>query len=429
MNLFLTTLGCRLNEAEIATWSTELKNEGHDVVALPDEADVVVVNTCAVTHEATRKSRKLVGSLHRKNPKAKIVVTGCFATLDAQKSAELEGVDLVVSNRDKDSLVQTIGQKIVLDNAPSRWSRPGKTNLVQLDHNPKTRRFIKVQDGCRNQCSFCIVTSLRGEEKSRTEDDIVEEIDLAYAMGQKEVVLTGVHLGGYGHDLGTTLSDLVRNILNRTKIPRLRLSSLEPWDLPKDFATLWQSPRLMPHLHLPLQSGCDATLKRMARRCMVKSYKKLVDSIRANVPDVSITTDLIVGFPGETDEEWNQTMATVESIGFSDMHIFTYSPREGTKAASLPDKVPHDVAKKRSKAMHAMANDMKQAFLKKNLDTMRSVLWEKQTVDQDGFSILSGYSDNYFRARRRVKSSSDFRGTVEGLRVKSYSDNGQLHFG
>ena len=265
MHVFLTTLGCRLNEAELERWSRGFHATGHRVVPSPAQADIMVVNTCAVTTEAARKSRKLVSGLHRQNPAARMVLTGCFAELEPGRAASLAGVDLIVGNRDKERLVDLVVESLGTPTMPVLATEPEDAHVYAS--TGRTRAFIKVQDGCRNRCSFCIVTIARGEERSRTIADVVGEIRQRHADGYQEAVLTGVHLGGYGSDLGTDLRALVRAVLEDTDIPRVRLSSLEPWDLPEDFWSLWSSPRLMPHLHLPLQSGADTVLRRMSRRC------------------------------------------------------------------------------------------------------------------------------------------------------------------
>ena len=390
MNVFLATLGCRLNEAEIATWDRDLDARGHRAVASPDAAQVIVVNSCAVTAEAARKSRKLVASLRRQNEAAPIVLTGCYATLEPERAAALAGVDLVIDNRDKDELAQA------LEGLPIAPASQVKLPLAPR-RDGRTRAFVKVQDGCRNRCTFCIVTVARGEERSRTVRDVVDHVATLAASGVREAVLTGVHLGGYGSDIGSDLTELTRAVLADTEIDRLRLSSLEPWDLPENFHELWADPRLAPHLHLPLQSGCDATLKRMARRCPTARYRDLVALLRKNVSDLTVTTDLIVGFPGETDDEWAQTVDFAGEMDFAHMHIFSYSAREGTAAARFPNTVPNDVKRARSTQMHALAQSMKTTVLERHVGTRRPVLWEAESKAQGSLARFSGYTDNYLR--------------------------------
>lgn len=400
MDVFVTTLGCRLNEAEIDSWSRQLGDQGHRVVASPEYAQLMVVNTCAVTSEAARKSRKLIGGIQRKNPEAKLVLTGCYSELEPERAAELAGVDLVVPNVDKDRLLQVVRERLDLSAMPASAAAPGVTHAFR---EARTRGFVKVQDGCRNRCSFCIVTIARGRERSRTIDEVVAEVELLVNRGYREVVLTGVHLGGYGSDLGTDLRALTRALLDRTDVCRLRLSSLEPWDLPEDFAELWEQPRLMPHLHLPLQSGSDTVLKRMARRCSTDEYRRLVHGLRTQIDGLVLTTDVIVGFPGETDDEWRDSLNFVREIGFAHVHAFSYSRREGTTAARLPGQVDTDSKRRRSLELRELASAMKAQHLGHFAGSTRAVLWEGEgEVADAGRRRHSGYTDNYLRVVTEV---------------------------
>jgi threonylcarbamoyladenosine tRNA methylthiotransferase MtaB len=409
MNVFLHTLGCRLNEAELEAWTREFRGRGHQVVTAPEGAHVMVLNTCAVTREAARKSRKTTAQLHRKNPSARLVLTGCFAELEPDTAAALAGVDLVIGNLDKERLVERVEQELVVEAMPSQAADPDGTHVYR---ETRTRAFIKVQDGCRNRCTFCIVTIARGAERSRPIPEIVAELNALGADGYQEAVLTGVHLGGYGADLGTDLATLVRALARDTDIPRLRLSSLEPWDLPEDFGALWDCPRLMPHLHLPLQSGSDAVLKRMARRCDTSSYAALVDRLRGSIPDLAITTDIITGFPGETDDEWAETLAFVESMRFSHVHIFTYSRRAGTTAARMAAHVPAELARARTRELHAVAAGLKAAHLEGLLGQIRPVLWEGSAQAAGaGMVRYAGYTDHYARVETLVPAAPDSPGS------------------
>ncbi len=404
MDVFLTTLGCRLNEAEIASWARGFQAAGHRIAPSPERAQVLLLNTCAVTAEAARKSRQFVNRLHRQNPSARLVVTGCYAELEPAAVASLMGVDLVVSNGDKDRLVELVGEQLDLDAMPGLAAEPDGAHVYP---GSRTRAFVKVQDGCRNRCAFCIVTIARGDERSRPIAAVVAEINALHEAGYQEAVLTGVHLGGYGSDLGTDLATLVAAILRQTAIPRLRLSSLEPWDLPPDFFALWDSPRLMPHLHLPLQSGCDSTLRRMARRCDTAAYARLVEAARAAIPGLTLTTDLIVGFPGETEAEWSATMAFVPQVGFGHIHIFSFSPRQGTTAARLRGQIPAATQHDRSRQLHALAAGMKADHLAAHLGQTRPVLWEGPGPSlPDGQRLWSGYTDNYLRVETVVEAST-----------------------
>ncbi|MEM7378382.1 MAG: tRNA (N(6)-L-threonylcarbamoyladenosine(37)-C(2))-methylthiotransferase MtaB [Pseudomonadota bacterium] len=398
MNVHLNTLGCRLNEAELETWAEQFRARGATLVPTPDAADLTVLNTCAVTREAVRKSRQTLRRLHRANPEGKLVVTGCHATLsEASVAAEL-GVDLVLDNSAKDSLVDTALARLELPVMPEIATAPAEPSLFMRNRH---RAFIKVQDGCRYRCTYCIVTTARGEERSRPIAEVVDEINRLAALGIQEAVLTGVHVGGYGSDLGCHLSDLVEAILADTALPRLRFASVEPWDLPEGFWRLFDNRRLMPHMHLPLQSGSDSVLRRMARRCKTAEFEALVADARSAVPGFNVTTDIIVGFPGETESEWQETLTTVERIGFGHMHIFSYSEREGTKAARLPDPVDNGVKAERSRALHALADQLKRGTLSSMVGTRQRVLWEGPGVrTDDGFTVQTGYTENFVRVAR-----------------------------
>ncbi|MCP5149788.1 MAG: tRNA (N(6)-L-threonylcarbamoyladenosine(37)-C(2))-methylthiotransferase MtaB [Chromatiales bacterium] len=422
MQVHLRALGCRLNEAELESWARALRAHGLGVTSSPDDADLVVVNTCAVTAEAARKSRQLLRRSHRENPRAKLVVTGCYATLDAERVGALDGVDLVVPNTDKDRLVERIVARLDREAMPALATEPGEAALFALGRN---RAFVKVQDGCRYRCTFCIVTVARGEERSRPLDEIVDEIRVLVGQGVREVVLTGVHVGGYGSDTGSSLRDLIAAVLQRTEVPRLRLASLEPWDLPDDFFDLFADRRLMPHVHLPLQSGCDSVLRRMSRRCRTGDFERLVERARAAVPDLNVTTDLIAGFPGETEDEWAETLAFVERIGFGHLHVFPYSPRAGTKAAGLAGQVPEAVRRERVRALHALGARMKRALLVRHLGREMPVLWEQARRAPEGGLRHAGYTPNFLRVETAAMPGADIANQILPARLAEVAADGE----
>jgi len=397
MRVNLQVLGCRLNEAELQQWAGDFQKRGHEITGSVDDADLLVVNTCAVTGEAGRKSRQLIRRAQRNNPQARLVVSGCYATLEQQQTAGIEGVDLVVMNEDKDRLVERIHNELDLQTMPALAQRPAETALFQRG---RSRAFIKVQDGCRWRCTYCIVTIARGEERSTPVKQIIEQINQHAEQGIKEIVLTGVHLGGYGSDIGSDLYSLTQTVLSETDVPRIRFGSLEPWDLHEGFFQLFENGRLMPHLHLPLQSGSDSVLKRMSRRCKTADYASLITMARDAVPDFNVTTDIIVGFPGETDEEWRTGYEFIESVGFGHTHIFSFSPREGTKAASLSNPVDAGVIKLRSRQLHGLAEQMKNEFMRQQQGKTYPVLVEdKMEAMDNGQYRYSGYTPNYLRVQ------------------------------
>jgi len=395
MLVHLKTLGCRLNEAELETWAQAFQQAGHSITQQAEAANLIVLNSCAVTGDAARKSRQLIRRIHRDNPTAKLVVSGCYATLNQQEAESLLGVDLVVSNKDKDQLVEKAITELNMNTMPAMSTEPAEISLFTRG---RQRAFVKVQDGCRYRCTFCIVTVARGEEVSRPIQVVIDEINTLHRLGINEVILTGVHLGGYGSDLDSNLSELIKAILADTTIPRLRLGSLEPWELPADFFQLFDNPRLMPHLHLPLQSGSDTVLRRMARRCKTDEFAAIVKQLRTQIPHFNITTDIIVGFPAESEQEWQDSFDTVQRIGFGHIHIFTYSRREGTKAATLPDQLTNDIKKQRSQQLHELADTLKQQFYAANIGNEFPVLWEGYSEPlADGKHRVFGYTPNYLR--------------------------------
>lgn len=419
MLIAFETLGCRLNEAETESWARQFQAAGDSIVPVSD-ADLVVLNTCAVTGEAARKSRQAIRRLRRLNPKAKLVISGCYASLNPTRVAAEMGVDLVVPNSAKDRLVSQVYNL----NAESETTSKSAPDLFQRS---RQRAFIKVQDGCRHRCTFCIVTIARGKEKSRPVEEVIDEIRQLQAQGVKEVVLTGVHLGGYGSDLGQSLTDLIQAALEQTEIPRIRMGSLEPWELSSDFFALFADSRLMPHLHLPLQSGSDAILKRMGRRCKTEDFRQLVSRARQYRPDLNLTTDIIVGFPGETEEDFAQTLALTEEIAFSHVHIFAYSPREGTAAASFSGQIDNALKKSRSKKLHNLATTLRRSILENHLGRVEAVLWEKRRQD-NGQSWFYGYSPHYLRVKTAAQGK-DLTNALTEVRLTAVGADGDYLIG
>ena len=431
MRVFLDQLGCRLNFSENSTLAGRLNAAGHHVVVRPEDAHVIVLNTCAVTAQAARKSRQAARHLNKRNPDARIAMTGCYATLAPQESAALPGVELVADNQSKEMLHS------LLEPWSAEFSDPEDLARIQPYGTPfataspdedggRTRAFVKVQDGCQNRCTFCIVTTLRGDSRSRTTADVVQEVQALVRNGYREAVLTGVHLGAFGRDLPvsqrTDLKELTAAILTDTDVARLRLSSLEPWELADGFFDLWQRwpGRLCPHLHLPLQAGTDAQLRRMARRCTVTSFRKLVADARAAIPDLIITTDVIVGFPGESEADHEEGLCFVEEMRFAYAHIFPFSPRAGTAAARFDDQVPKSVKRERSQRMHQVVARTGRLERTRFIGSTRPVLWEgsgRQLADQPDSLLWSGLTDNYLRVTAQTPSGLDLGNRITPVRL------------
>ena len=385
----LDTLGCKLNQAETERLARQLAEAGYRLVSSADKADVYILNTCTVTHIADRKSRHLLRQAHRRNPALRLVATGCYAQRAPEELARIEGVDLVLNN----------GQKLQLPRLLKESGRPGSPAPIQGDLTIgtgfRTRAFVKVQDGCNSFCSYCIVPLVRGREKSLPVDQVVAEVRHRIVDGYKEVVLTGVKIGSYNYN-GVNLRELLEDILIETDVTRLRLSSLQPQEISAELIGLWRDKRLCPHFHLSLQSGSDGVLNRMERRYSVNEYQRAVFLIRSMVPGAAITTDIMVGFPGETEEEFEESYEFCQRMGFARIHVFPYSPRQGTQAAQMPQQVGDGVKKQRSQGMLALAEESVRNFRQRFLGKTMMVLFEQQSS-----GVWSGLTDNYIKVYTR----------------------------
>ena len=420
MKVYLDSIGCRLNQSEIEKFASQFRQAGHVIVDSAGEADVVVVNTCTVTSQAASDSRQKIRQAARAGD-AEIVVTGCWSTLEPQAASMLPGVRRVVANPQKDALVSSVLNlpEAVFDLEPlAREPLPGL--------HMRTRAFLKVQDGCDNHCTFCITRIARGEGRSTPIQQIVAEVIAAQQGGVNEVVLSGVHLGSWGSDFDRPLhlSHLISAILKETDVPRLRLSSLEPWDLDETFFSLWENSRLCRHLHLPLQSGSAATLHRMARKTTPESFASLVQQARTVSVDMAITTDLIAGFPGETEAEFAESLHFVEQMEFAGGHVFTFSERPGTAAARLAGSVAHKVRKQRGAMLRDVLAHSTHQFQKRQLGCEVTVLWEAtDSVGPQGWR-LHGLTDHYLKvtafAPRRLWNQ------FSRVRLIDLSDDGLL---
>ncbi len=396
MKIYLDTIGCKLNQSEIEAMARQFRAAGYEVVASAQDADMAVVNTSAVTVEAASDSRGKLRNIARAGVN-EIIATGCWVTLQPAQASALPNISRIVTNDRKDRLVADLlnDYQQAFDVEPIiREPLPG------LHH--RTRAFIKVQDGCDNHCTFCVTTIPRGESRSRPIADVISDVQYALDGGAKEIVLTGVHLGSWGQDFNSHLRELVKSILRETGVPRLRLSSLEPWDLDADFFSLWQDERLCQHLHLPLQSGCDATLKQMARKTTPASFRDLVTATRQIMPEVAITTDIIAGFPGETADGFAESLAFVKEMNFAGGHAFSYSPRPGTGAARMKEQVRPDVRKERNAIYRAAFEKSANAYRQKFIGKTLPVLWESMAqLDEHGWQ-MEGHTGNYLRVKAVV---------------------------
>ncbi|HEX3556140.1 MAG TPA: tRNA (N(6)-L-threonylcarbamoyladenosine(37)-C(2))-methylthiotransferase MtaB [Thermoanaerobaculia bacterium] len=388
MRVHFTNLGCKLNQAEVERLARDFAAAGHEVVGSLAEADLHVVNSCTVTGTAARGSRQAAG---RGRGRVRTVLTGCWATERPEEAARLAGVDLVVPNAEKDHLLARVHQAFPEVGCAVRTAAEPVPCSPPLSGH--TRALVKVEDGCNMRCAFCIIPFTRGAQRSRPLAEVVAEVDARVREGYREVVVTGVQISAWRRG-ADRLADLVQAILTRTAVPRLRLTSIAPWDLDDRLLGLWSDRRLCRHLHLSLQSGATATLRRMRRPYTAESYLDLLASVRAAVPGVAITTDVIAGFPGETEAEFAESLATVEAAGFAKVHVFPFSTREGTEAEAMPGQVPPEKKKERMDRLLAAAARAEQLFHRAHLGTRATVLWEKP---RDGMG--HGLTDNYLRVQ------------------------------
>ncbi len=403
------TLGCKLNQAETELLAAQFAEAGFGI-ASGTNADVCILNTCTVTHIADRKSRHLLRLLRKNNPDALIVVTGCYAERAPQDLSEI-GVDLIIGNEQKMNIPQLV--KRTLDAKSSCL-----TGERGLDSSLRVRSFVKIQDGCDDFCAYCIVPLVRGSESCLPAEDIIATVKAKVAADYKEVILTGTKIGAY-HYNGIDLKQLVHRILAETEIPRLHLSSLQPQEISEDLLGLWQNQRLCHHFHLALQSGSDTVLKRMKRQYSLADYIKAVSFIRKAVPAVAITTDIMVGFPGESAAEHEESYRFYRDIGFAAIHVFTYSPRPGTAAAEMKGQVNDKLKKERSLRMLALSKESSRSFQERFLGRTMPVLWETEV--HQGSSLYSGLTGNYIRVF--AESPQQISNTILPAKLtKTYQD-------
>ncbi len=420
MRVCFTNLGCKLNQAELEKLAREFHRAGHRVVASLEEAELHVVNTCTVTHRAARDSRKVARRGGRRVPGLRTVLTGCYVTGSPEEAAALAGVDLVVPNHEKERLLDRVHE------AFPEWAGPGAgpddglpVPFVPLAFG-NTRTLVKIEDGCNVGCAFCIIPQTRGRQRSRPLPEVVAEVRSMAAAGFREVVVTGVQISHYRWQ-GRRLTDLVAALLAETPIPRIRLTSIAPWAFDRRLFALWSDRRLCRHVHMSLQSGSDRTLARMRRPYDSRTYRELVAEIRAAVPGVAVTTDVIVGFPGETEEEFEESRAFVAETGFARTHVFSYSPRPGTEAATLPGRVGPAEIKERAAAMIESASAAERQFRASHRGARVSVLWEDR---KDG--RWHGLTDNYLRVAAPAPRGLDLSNVVSEVRVVGLAETGVL---
>jgi threonylcarbamoyladenosine tRNA methylthiotransferase MtaB len=472
----VTTLGCKVNQADSEAIGEQMSAAGFMQRDFDDAADVYIVNTCTVTHLGDRSSRNLIAQAARRHPDALLVVTGCYAELNPQAVGALPGVGLVVGNSKKDALVETIEQHLrTLETTHTEETSDARSTntstlrrslpILPLDtqhigsdgaltfesveaepqpDNPtrlspfidpaqlseqadrrqfsRTRVQMKVQDGCDNRCTYCIVPYVRGQSRSRSIASVVEHVQRKVRAGFQEIVLTGIHLGDYhpADDEQRDLGDLIASLLRETEIPRIRVSSLEPEDFRLEWLELWENPRMCRHFHLPMQSGSDAILRKMARRYNSTRYHTIITTAKRLIPGVAISTDIITGFPGETDEDFERTYQLAQELEFAKMHVFRFSARQGTAAARMRGQIKDEVKKARSHRLLALNDEHSQLFRRHFLGETVQVL-----IEQQKHGCWEGLTDNYLRVEiPDLPAERDWQHTLVRARLTHLVDDG-----
>lgn len=419
------TLGCKVNQYETEAMMEAFENAGYEIVDYDGYSDIYIINTCTVTNIGDRKSRQIIRRALDHNPEAFIAVVGCYSQIAPQEILDIPGVKLVVGTNERSRIVELVEEA---QNMDKKISVVGDIMEIKefeemsiKNYKSRSRAFIKIQEGCEQYCAYCIIPYARGRVRSRRPESIVEEVKVLAENGYKEVVLTGIHVGSYGKDLGNVgLIDIIKMVHEVDGIQRLRLSSVEPRTFDDVFlSSLPKLNKLCRHFHLSLQSGCDETLKRMNRKYTTQEYREVVSKLRQIYPDVGITTDIIVGFPGETDEEFQKTVEFVEEMAFSSMHIFKFSPRKGTPAAKFKGQVDPKVKDERSKIISKIAEKNHIKFMNSLKGKSLEVLYEEKVDEKSNF--YEGLTDNYIRVI--AEAAYDIKGRIISTRLEDIKED------
>ena len=392
---------------------------GYNIVHENEESDICVINTCTVTNIADKKSRQIIRHVKKKNPNAIIVVTGCYAEVNRKKLEDIQEIDIIIGNSEKKDIVSIVENKMLVDETKTINSEKYFSEFGITTYTEKTRAVIKVQDGCNNFCSYCIIPYARGRIRSRNIENVKKEIEEAVKNGIKEVVITGIHIASYGRDFSNNIGliDLLEEINKIEGLERIRLGSLEPNIINEEFVTrLKKLNKICNHFHLSLQSGCDETLKRMNRKYTTEQFRKVVKLLRDNFENVALTTDVIVGFPGETETEFEITYKFLEKIKLSKMHIFKYSPRQGTVAAKMPNQIDANIKEQRSKRLIELSNKNEKNFIEINIGKTLEVLFETKTNDE----YTEGHTTNYIVVKAK---GTNLENTKQFVKIEKTEQN------
>ncbi len=414
------TLGCKVNQYETEAMEEIFEKNGYTIVKDDEIADIYVINTCTVTNLSDRKSRQYIRRAKKLNEESIVAVVGCYSQVSPEEVSKIEDVDVIIGTTERNrilELCEKAKENKVKINIVKNVKTQKEFETINIDDiKSKTRAYIKIQDGCNQFCSYCIIPYARGPIRSRKLDDIIKETEKLAKAGFKEVVLTGIHVASYGKDgINTPLTKVLEEVGNVNGIERIRLSSIEPTLIDEDFMEkIKKIGKVCDHFHLSLQSGSDSVLKRMNRKYTTDEYRNIVKLIRKYMPNAGITTDIIVGFPGETDEEFMGTLEFVEEIGFSRIHVFKYSPRKGTPAAKYEDQIDGNIKHNRSERLISLGERLIKQFNAGFIGANLSVLFEEESKNEEGF--MEGYTTNYIRVK--TKGSSQILGQIKNIEIE-----------
>jgi len=420
MTFSIYTLGCKVNAYESEFMTHLFTSYGYKLVDYEDNADIYVINTCTVTNSADNKSKKIIKNTRKNNPNSIIIVCGCYTQYKKGEIEVIDDVDIVIGNKDKSKVIEYLEKYLANKNKINTIYDLKKQEFEDMEikeFNSKTRAFVKIQDGCNNFCSYCIIPYVRGNIRSKKLETVIEEITNLVNNGHKEVVLTGIHTGHYGSDINSNLTTLLQEISKISGLERIRISSIEITELDDNFLKELENNKLIvDHMHIPLQSGCDKTLYEMNRKYDTKYFEEKINKIRSIRPDISITTDVIVGFPNETDEDFDNTVEFINKIKFSKLHVFPYSKRDGTKAAVMENQVDEKVKKQRARILLNLSKYLEHEYYIKFEGRNLDVLFE---TNKNG--KYQGHTENYLEVE--VSSDRDIRNEMHNVRLKKVIDN------
>jgi len=420
MKVFLNMVGCRLNQAEIEHLALSLTESGVEVVSNPEEADEIVINTCCVTAKASADSRKMLRHHKALFPNAHVIGTGCWVSTSKDKLTERQQMlDQAYDNTQKEQILVDLIEKASPEIFGSGYYRPN------LGSRNRTRGFVKVQDGCDNRCAYCLTQVARGKSVSTDANSVIAYSRKLHNLGVKEIVLTGVQLGSWGKDLlpRQSISDLVKKLLDQTETTRIRLSSIEPWDVSPELISLFEDPRLCPHLHIPLQSGSDEILRKMNRPMNTARFREILKHIRGANPDIAITTDIICGFPGETEEIFDHSLEFLRDCQFSGGHVFPFSALQGTTAFTMEAQVPHSIRRERTTTVRQVLDEAERAFISRRLGKTAKVLFEGKAKFQ-GEWIWQGWSEDFLKVF--APSEEDLHNQILIVQMDELTTSGEI---